>query len=395
MARLSVFISYSRRDQVLRRELVNHLDTLVKAGAIDCWDDQRIGAGEEWDPAIRARLRSAGLVLLLVSDRFLESPFCQDETREALERQQAGHARVVPILVRKCRWQQAALARLNPLPRDGRPVADHRPRSEAWKKVVGEIAAVVGGLREAPVQTSLVDMVLVPGGSFEMGKRAGTGDERPVQLVEVPALQIGRYPVTQKQYRAVMDTSPGALADDDVPVSNVTWLEAVLFCNHLSARERLRAAYDIRGQVVRWDRGAEGYRLPTEAEWEYGARGTDGRPYPWGDEPPAHQLCWNGPGNDVGFLGRVGPSRVGSHPAGASPFGLQDMAGNVAEWCWDRYPVSTPEEVDLTRGDERRVVRGGSFSDVEAAWVCATERVGYHPMDRLQMVGLRCVRGAR
>jgi len=375
-APLRVFISYAREDEAPERELRAHLQILVRRGAIRCWDDRQTGAGEEWKQTYLDRVRDARMVLFLVSKDSLGSEHCREELEEAMARHRQGRARVIPILLRACAWEQEPFHVLTVVPRSLRPVWAHRDRDRAWVEIVSEIETAAAGL-----QGPLLDLVDVPGGRFHMGNADGAEDERPVHLVEISPLRLGRCPVTQGQYRSVMDLPPGPPAEDALPASNVSWLDAVLFCNRLSARERLRAAYDVEGTSVTWRQDADGYRLPTEAEWEWAARGADGRPYPWGPQPPEHQLCWR----------RTAPSPVGSFPAGASPFGLLDMAGNVGEWCWDFY-VPYPE---AGAPGETRVVRGGCFSDVDAAWVSATERIGYEPSRRLDMVGFRCARGAR
>jgi formylglycine-generating enzyme required for sulfatase activity len=237
---------------------------------------------------------------------------------------------------------------------------------------------------------------------------------------------MARVPVTQRLYREVTHEEPGTPKGDDLPINNVSWHDAVRFCNQLSEMERLAPAYRQKKDDWIWDRSADGYRLPTEAEWEYAARGDDGRQYPWGNEPPSDQLCWSGTGNNLGW--RHGPTPVGAFPSGASPFGILDMAGNVMEWCWDRYgsydaahvrnPVGAgggimarlvhgrphPDFrgirrwIQLLREPLRRVRRGGLWISERSSGVRAAHRdsgastfrgTGH----RFGVVGFRCARG--
>ena len=117
-------------------------------------------------------------------------------------------------------------------------------------------------------------------------------------------------------------------------------------------------------------------RLPTEQEWQFAAQGPDGRSHPWGEDPPSGQLCWNR------WASRAGTCAVGSFPSGRSPFGLDDMAGNVWEW------TSSSES-------SNRVVRGGSWDDTDPARVRATRRNALAPTIRYYVLGFRCARGAR
>ncbi|MCC6555064.1 MAG: SUMF1/EgtB/PvdO family nonheme iron enzyme [Polyangiaceae bacterium] len=245
-------------------------------------------------------------------------------------------------------------------------------------------------------------MVKIPGGRFMMGshegERGASDDERPRREVHLSPFEMSRAPVTQRLYESVMRANPSRIEGDDLPIINVTWRGAVEFCNRLSALDGLSPAYQLDGESVIWLRGTNGYRLPTEAEWEHAARGADGRIYPWGDDPPGRQLCWNGPGNDEGQGSRIGPSPVGSYPDGASPFGLMDMAGNVLEWCWDWSGPYDPTPSALTDPigppeGAARILRGGSWTIDYPAGVRAAHRFRLAVSSRFDFVGFRCARG--
>jgi formylglycine-generating enzyme required for sulfatase activity len=230
----------------------------------------------------------------------------------------------------------------------------------------------------APLLSDLdgTELVLIPAGSFQYGP-----SRREVHL---DPYYLARHPVTNRQFRRFLEVT-GYRPDDDEdgrflahwrgrvcperlldhPVVFVSWLDARAYC--------------------RW----AGRRLPTEAEWEKAARGPDGRKYPWGrDEPtPAHAHFGDA-------RGRTAP--VHAHPAGASPHGIQDMAGNVAEWCEDvddpAFYLDGPERNprnNAERTDVRRVVRGGSFM-VGARSLRAFARTSHPKTYRLADVGFRC-----
>jgi len=201
-------------------------------------------------------------------------------------------------------------------------------------------------------------MLLIPSGEFIMGNiRPGAPpNEIPHFRVTITRFFMSRFPVTNAQYEA-FDSShkrkraPGA--GDRHPVVYVSNIEAIKFCQWLSTRERRK------------------YRLPTEAEWEYAAKGTDGRKYPWGDFDKRGDLAnfadkntvfaWSDRDVDDGY---VESSPVGAFPRGASPFGMEDMAGNVWEWCSDyfeQYKGTAKVNPHGPTNGTKRVYRGGSW----------------------------------
>ena len=204
------------------------------------------------------------------------------------------------------------------------------------------------------------------------------------RLVTVGSFHMGIYPVTQKEYQEVMGTNPSHFRGDNLPVENVTWFDAIEYCNRRSQREGLTPAYTISGSgnhsIVRWNRNANGYRLPTDAEWEYACRAGTTTAYNTGANINTTQANFNN------TLSRTTP--VDSYPA--NRWGLYDMHGNVWEWCWDwrpwpSYGARTPVS------DGYRVVRGGGWnSSVEgtrsAGWL------SYDPAYRSSTFGFRLVR---
>jgi formylglycine-generating enzyme required for sulfatase activity len=168
---------------------------------------------------------------------------------------------------------------------------------------------------------------------------------------------------------------------DNHPVVGGTWYEAMAYCRWLT--ERLRKAKDE--SSIRPD---EEVRLPTEAEWEKAARGTDGRPYPWGNEPPDPNRA-NYKDTGIGSA-----SAVGCFPGGASPYDVHDMAGNVWEWTlsdYNAYPYQADDEQeDKNRTNVRKVLRGGSW-DYSGNDVRAALRYYRVPGNRYYFVGFRCV----
>jgi len=160
--------------------------------------------------------------------------------------------------------------------------------------------------------------------------------------------------------------NPGYRQGDDYPVVCVSWFDATQYCNWLSAKEGLKPAYDINGQTIYWDRSANGYRLPTEAEWEYGCRAGTSTPFSTGDRISTGQANYNG--NYPYNYGNKGLFRKTAVQSGSLPpnaWGLYDMHGNVWEWCWDYYslpksaPVSDPAGPDSGR---HRINRGGGWA---------------------------------
>ena len=248
------------------------------------------------------------------------------------------------------------------------------------------------------------EMVRIPAGSFEMGSPEDESgrdrDEGPVHRVTISKdFYMSVKQVTQAQWREVMGENPCKFSDcgDDCPVENVSWFEAVRFCNKLSELEGLSPAYRISGESVMWDKDTDGYRLPTEAEWEYACRaGTTTRFYTGNSNSDLDVAGWYRPNSGSEKY----PVRKGSqpHPVGKkvpNAWGLHDMHGNVQEWCWD-YSYGEYSSVSVTdptgppQGSSR-VRRGGSYN--EAAKYCrSASRGGNDPGDRYAFIGLRLLR---
>jgi formylglycine-generating enzyme len=213
-------------------------------------------------------------------------------------------------------------------------------------------------------------MVVVPPGRVTLSDRR-TQRRWPV---EVASFQLTAVPVTQSLYARVTGERPSTARGDRLPVEGVSWWDAVRFCNALSEHEGLTPAYHLRAdQAADWDASADGYRLPTEAEWEHACRaGTTGPRYGRLDE-----IAWYRD-NSAGRIHPVGGKRPNA-------WGLYDMLGNVWDWCWDVYD---PEVYG-----PYRVLRGGGWSDEH--WSCrASVRRRSHPTFRIDDVGFRVARSA-
>jgi formylglycine-generating enzyme required for sulfatase activity len=291
---------------------------------------------------------------------------------------------------------------------------DWMPRLEHFLRIAGFLPTPRASGSPAPapavpgtsktVNDGYGDYVYVPAGSFEMGDRAGDGlaRERPAHSVELGAFYIGKYEITNREWKKFRDdpgyddakfwphgrvvprdqvpywTQPnnhggGTPGSDDYPVIGVNWDAASAYCAWLSART------------------GKHYRLPTEAEWEKAARGTDGRRYPWGDSIDRNLA------NFVGGQAFDTVRPVGSYQGNASPYGAFDMAGNVLEWCqdWydrDYYAVSPRTNPPGPGTGAYRVVRGGSFF-VEAFELRSAARSAAWPSFLgHRMIGFRPVR---
>lgn len=146
---VTVFFSYSHKDEALRDELAKHLESLKWSGEITDWHDRRILPGDEWDRDIKENLNTAQIILLLISSDFIASPYCRDiEIERAMERHQSGEAVVIPVILRYCLWSSTPFGRLQALPKDAIPVTD----TETWSSRDKAFKDVVQGIRKAANQ---------------------------------------------------------------------------------------------------------------------------------------------------------------------------------------------------------------------------------------------------
>jgi formylglycine-generating enzyme required for sulfatase activity len=235
-------------------------------------------------------------------------------------------------------------------------------------------------------------MIRIPGGTFMMGSPDSEPQshisEKPQHSVTVSSFLMGKYEVTQREYRTVMaGTNPSFhTGNDNLPVENISWYEAVAYCNARSALEGLTPPYTIRGTTINWNRSANGYRLPTEAEWEYACRAGTTAAYYTGESISTSQANYN---NSVG---QTAP--VGSYDPNA--WGLYDMAGNVYEWCWDWYGEYTSASQTDPQGPSAgtvRLVRGGGWRINGGVYLRSAYRFHSNsPSYRHDDVGIRLVR---
>ena len=203
---------------------------------------------------------------------------------------------------------------------------------------------------------SLIEMVPVQGGSFMMGSNSGRSDQKPVHQVTLSSFMIGKYEITGEQYQKVIGNNPSSLEVSNWPVDGVSWYDAVAFCNKLSDMEDLQRVYKVSDSTVQADFSMSGYRLPTEAEWEYASRGGAlSKSYTYsGSDNPNEVGWWGDDGGQLHTVGTLAPNELG----------LYDMSGNVWEWCWDwyktRYNLGPETDPMGASSGDSRVIRGGS-----------------------------------
>ncbi|MDR2924072.1 MAG: formylglycine-generating enzyme family protein [Treponema sp.] len=249
-------------------------------------------------------------------------------------------------------------------------------------------------------------MVRIPGGTFTMGSSDSLDyGASPPHSVTVSGFYMGKYEVTQEQYEAVTGTNPShfttAVSGESgtpgkLPVEQVTWYDAVEFCNKLSEKEGLQQVYTISGRTpatgypitsatVTADWSKNGYRLPTEAQWEYACRAGTTTAYNTGNFIDDY----------TGWY--ADNSGIKTHQAGLKPanaWGLYDMHGNVWEWCWDWYgSYSSGSETDPTGAisGDCRVLRGGGGAYYQRL-LRSVYRIDYYPYNRGSFIGFRLVR---
>ncbi len=252
---------------------------------------------------------------------------------------------------------------------------------------------------ETVTTESGIEMISLPGGTFTMGSRAGEKDEQPIHKVTLSPFWMDKYEVTHEMFTAAELPNPSHWQDDPrKPVERVRWRDAKQYCNERSLLEGLTPCYDEGQPGWPCDFSANGYRLPTEAEWEYACRAGARRDY------------------DFGAVAKLGQYAVfaenssqQTYPVGTkrpNRWGLHDMYGNVSEWCHDVYavdfyassPDTDPRGPELTAMDLKRVIRGGSWK-VTASMCRAPFRQGQRTGDTdacfsTDFCGFRCVRRA-
>lgn len=242
------------------------------------------------------------------------------------------------------------------------------------------------------ISATLIPMIFVEGGCFMMGSNDGVSDEKPVHQLKVSSFLIGKYEVTQKEWVEVMGSNPSRWKGNNLPVEQVSWYQVVEYCNKRSLNEGLKPCYSGKGYGVSCDWSANGYRLPTEAEWEYAARGGNkSKGYKFSGSNDLGSVAWYDDNSDdqTKAVGTKQPNELGIH----------DMSGNVGEWCWDRYDSgyygkSQNSDPSGPISGPGRVLRGGCMG-LSFSYCRVADRLNLSPGDGVGASGIRVVRAMK
>lgn len=426
-APLKIFIIYAREDRGYKDDLLKSLKLLQTQGLIEPWHDSDIKPGDEWDKEIKAQLRVADIILPIISFEFFYSDYIyRVEIAEAFERYDQGEVLIIPIIAKKCPWEDhPRLYQLQALPIGGRPITSWPTKAHAMdsiyrgiKEVIiekkqkekkvenierrqnvdetalkysdtlnedlkktmgmqimaeileGFVASDVKGNHPSNKQASFYknkSMSPVKGGLFHMGGHMDEDYfwEKPVHPVIVGDFYMGINPVTFEEYDAYCEEKQLEKPDDNDwgrgknPVININWFEAIEYSNWLSQQHGLTPVYTSTNGLLPFANPiANGYRLPSEAEWEYAARG--------GQKTKGYKYSGDNNLDKVGW--HIANSNINTHLVGqkkSNELGLFDMSGNIREWCFDcwnsNYRNAPSDGSAWSIGDcKNRVVRGGS-----------------------------------
>jgi formylglycine-generating enzyme required for sulfatase activity len=392
---MRIFLSYSAKNRALVEPIYLALRAQRRKVFFDRTD---LPPGEEYDTRIRQAIEGSHLFVFLVSPESLEpGSYTLTELDIAQKTWEHPAGKVLPVVLRPI-----GLDRLPPYlksvtilePEGNVPaavtdavhrIALARRRAVLKKFAIGLGAAIIVGAsayfyveNRQPSREMIgkdgAPAMLVPAGNFAMGD----DEEAPLREIYTDPFYIDKYEVTTKRYAKFLQATGSVRPPDywedaridsssELPVVGVDWHDAEAYC--------------------RW----AGKRLPTEAEWEKAARGTDGRLYPWGNDEPTPARANFAKSAPRPYKG--GLAAVGSHAPGKSPYDVQDIAGNASEWVADWYAEA------FTRGDVRnpkgpesgtgKVIRGGGWQD-PAQRLKSTKRFYASPSNRADDIGFRC-----
>ncbi len=239
----------------------------------------------------------------------------------------------------------------------------------------------------SPTQFRCTEMVIVEGGTFLMGSNDGMPSERPVHQVTIQSFFIGKYEVTQELWERVVGNNPSEFKGSRKPMESVSWYDVIEFCNKLSQMEGRQRAYSGNGSSICCDFNSNGYRLPTEAEWEFAARGGNkSKGYAYSGSNRLDEVAWYNvnSGKTTHEVGTKQPNELG----------VYDMSGNVWEWCWDWKGDYSLESKTNPRGDNptaSHVNRGGSWYS-GAGFCRVAHRDAGSPVIKFNILGFRLAR---